>query len=172
MNNMFTALVCLLFAKYMRACDGETVTITTVYSALRRLCFAAGLGLSNQHTLVLLVLPLALWVLVFGARRHGWTAGTIASLFGWCVPTRCSRCRSRSALGGLDARDARDARGGCVLCRVLAGMLPYVYLPVASHFTAAGTWGDATTVSGTSQRHTPSCCPTCSCASSSSLFCS
>ncbi len=51
-----------------------------VQRLLGTLCFVAGLALSNQHTSVLLIGPLGLWVLVVGASRHGWTVGILAKL--------------------------------------------------------------------------------------------
>ena len=52
-----------------------------VQRLLGLLCFVAGLALTNQHTSILLIAPLALWVLVTGAQRHGWTATTLGKLF-------------------------------------------------------------------------------------------
>jgi hypothetical protein len=52
-----------------------------VQRLLGLLCFVAGLALTNQHTSILLIAPLALWVLVTGAQRHGWTAATLGKLF-------------------------------------------------------------------------------------------
>ena len=50
---------------------------------LATLCFVAGLGLTNQHTLVLLVAPLAAWVLLVGGMRHRWTVAQLTRLFAW-----------------------------------------------------------------------------------------
>jgi hypothetical protein len=94
--------------------------IAAVSSAQRRLywrvmsgALAAGLGLCNQHTLVLLVAPLAAWVLLSG--------------FPW-----------------LRWRGCAHAAGYFV-----AGLLPYLLLPVTQAFAMQpGSWGDTRTLGG------------------------
>ena len=80
--------------------------------AARWVAFSCGLGMTNQHTIALYVLPVALWVMWVGR----------------------SRLLTRGALVGLSAS-------------ALVGLLPYAYLPVASHARGC-SWGDPMSVSG------------------------
>jgi hypothetical protein len=59
--------------------------VLRLHRLLGGLCFLAGLALTNQHTSVLVIAPLGLWVLVVGAARHGWTPAVLGKLLLWCV---------------------------------------------------------------------------------------
>ncbi len=49
------------------------------------LCFVGALACTNQHTVVFYVGPFAVWVLLSGAMRHGWSGGALLVGFAWCV---------------------------------------------------------------------------------------
>ena len=99
LNNAFVAVICWLVASYdrdTRRPRGDTTAVPVPTRRLAVLCFVSGLGLTNQHTLVFLVVPLALWVLVIGSMRHGWTVSAVVRLLGWYVGTGVLAARQES----------------------------------------------------------------------------
>jgi hypothetical protein len=101
LNNLFAAAACLAFTQITRIFSSTTELDSKTLSGHRRLllasAFACGLALCNQHTIILLLLPMAVGVFV----------------------------RTPAPL--------RDPTHCCFyLAAALAGMLPYVLLPLRS----------------------------------------
>ncbi|XP_076833837.1 transmembrane protein 260 isoform X4 [Brachyhypopomus gauderio] len=110
LNNLFVGILFALSACFHTA---ESVSQKKKFALWGALC--CGLGLCNQHTLVLYVLVIVPWALI-----------------------------QLSAHSGLRLLDLL-ALGLCLL----AGFLPYLYLPVSSYLnTARWSWGDQTTLTG------------------------
>ena len=85
--------------------------------------FICGLSLTNQHTCIFLVFPVALAVLVAG---DTWTAGLSGA--------------RRLLLGFW--------RLLVLLSCGVVGLLPYLYLPIAARADALVSWGDCATLKG------------------------
>lgn len=109
LNNFLLALLCFLAVRF---------------SFHRKLIYAAegalvcGLALSNQHTAVLFVAPLASWV---------------------AIQLVTSRCRSHAP--GPWRRLALETL--ILASLLLFGLMPYIYLPLAAkHAPKPGSWGD------------------------------
>ena len=75
--------------------------------------FIFGLGMSNQHIILFIGIPLSLWIMFIG-KESLLASKSIAIMFG---------------------------------CFVL-GLLPYIYLPIASSLIPIASWGDQTTWAG------------------------
>ncbi|HXC53498.1 MAG TPA: DUF2723 domain-containing protein [Candidatus Limnocylindrales bacterium] len=104
LNNLFVALLLWLVLRWSEAPDDRHA---------RLIAFAAGLGLSNHHTFVLVCVPVAAW------------------------------------MGIVSRGDVLRPRKLAVLaaCSV-AGLLPYLYLPLAARHATTLSWGDPSTVAG------------------------
>ena len=85
--------------------------------------FICGLSLTNQHTCIFLVFPVALAVLVAG---DTWTAG----------------------LSGARRLLSAFSRLLVLLACGIVGLLPYLYLPIAARAGALVSWGDCATLKG------------------------
>src|SRR6185369_13085064 len=104
LNNLFVAMLLWLVLRWSEAPDDRHA---------RLIAFAAGLGLSNHHTFVLVCVPVAAW------------------------------------MGIVSRGDVLRPRKLAVLaaCSV-AGLLPYLYLPLAARHATTLSWGDPSTVAG------------------------
>ncbi|KAM9354137.1 protein O-mannosyl-transferase TMEM260 [Pholidichthys leucotaenia] len=110
LNNLFVGLLFFLTASFH--CAENTMQRRKI-AHWGALC--CGLGLCNQHTLVLYVLVIIPWVLYQLYSQKELSLWGLVSL-GLCF---------------------------------LAGLLPYIYLPISSYLnTARWSWGDQTTLSG------------------------
>ena len=115
LNNFLLSLLCLLTMRFSRNRDLRDAAAGALVS---------GLALSNQHTAVLFVAPLSLWVM---------------------VQLVTSRCRFHAAHAWR-----RLALEMVVLAGLfMLGLTPYAYLPLAAiHAPRPGSWGDVTTSRG------------------------
>ncbi|CAL8286647.1 unnamed protein product [Lota lota] len=110
LNNLFVGLLFSLLV-----CFFNPAYASRRWKLARLGALCCGLGLCNQHTLVLFVVPMALLVLA-SLRSNGELSFRLLGTLGACF---------------------------------IAGVLPYVYLPISSSLnTARWSWGDQTTLSG------------------------
>ncbi|KAJ8390871.1 hypothetical protein AAFF_G00100030 [Aldrovandia affinis] len=114
LNNLFIGLLFSLAACFHRA---DSAPRRRKFAQWGALC--CGLGLCNQHTLVLYVAIIVPWVLL--------------------------RLHSHQRL----PEDSPWLLGGVAVVLALCGLLPYLYLPASSYHNAARwSWGDQTSLSG------------------------
>ncbi|XP_034624383.1 transmembrane protein 260 isoform X1 [Trachemys scripta elegans] len=110
LNNLFVGLLMVLTVHFEEAATAKERSKISKVGA-----FCCGLSLCNQHTIVLYVLCIVLWVLFQLFKGKELSFGHLLKL-GLCL---------------------------------LAGLLPYLYLPASSYLNQARwTWGDQTTFQG------------------------
>ncbi|EGC39829.1 hypothetical protein DICPUDRAFT_52381 [Dictyostelium purpureum] len=84
LNNMFTAMLLFLGVWYTRVRIFENERYNTAFWTSERiayLCaFSCALGLTNQHTLVLVVVPFAFWLMFIAGRDQLWNMRIITNL--------------------------------------------------------------------------------------------
>ncbi|CAM9546150.1 unnamed protein product, partial [Scytosiphon promiscuus] len=125
LNNFLLSLLCSLAVRFSLRRDLKTATGGA---------FVSGLALSNQHTSVLYVIPLAAWVLF------------------QLVTSRCRQFCTAQLEGQQHHQHPR--RGICSETLVLAfglllGLLPYAFLPLGARYAPKpGSWGNVATWSG------------------------
>eukprot|EP01132_Coremiostelium_polycephalum_P003199 gene3199-4006_t len=85
LNNMFTALIIFMGVWYSRVKIWENQRFNSSFWTTERIAymsaFVCGLGLTNQHTLILIVVPFAFWLMFIAGRDQLWTLNHITSLF-------------------------------------------------------------------------------------------
>ncbi|CAM9699721.1 unnamed protein product [Choristocarpus tenellus] len=114
LNNFLVALIICLTLCFAR----NRTRNRAAFGAL-----TCGLALSNQHTAVLCILPLALWV--------AWQLSVC-------------RCRHHPKPWRTLTVDL-----SCLTISFFMGITPYAYLPLAAHISPqSGSWGDVTNWSG------------------------
>lgn len=125
LNNFSLSLLCWLAVRFSLRRDLPTATGGA---------FVSGLALSNQHTSVLYVVPLAAWVLF------------------QLVTSRCGRfCTVQ-----LEPEQRQQHPWRLIFSETLVlafglllGLMPYAFLPLAAkHAPKPGSWGNVTTWSG------------------------
>jgi len=119
LNNMLISLII-----YQTVCFGVLVTSGSKFdkmvSCSMKGAFISGLAMSNQHTALLFILPIATYVIVMLTRM---------------LPQDNKIDTLLSTLGKL------------ALC-FIGGLVPYLYMAISSQSPTPGTWGDQTTLSG------------------------
>ncbi|EFA77227.1 transmembrane protein [Heterostelium album PN500] len=83
-NNMFVAIIMLLSVWFVRTRIYENERFNASFWTSEKIAylsaFACALGLTNQHTLVLIVVPFAFWLMFIGGRDQLWSIRTITNL--------------------------------------------------------------------------------------------
>ncbi|EGG21538.1 transmembrane protein [Cavenderia fasciculata] len=83
-NNLFVALIMLMSVWYVRVRIYEDQVHNTSFWTSERIgylsAFVCGLGLTNQHTLVVIVAPFAFWLMLIGGRDQFWTTKSLANM--------------------------------------------------------------------------------------------
>ena len=139
MNNCFAALLCYLTLRAARARnrgDGAATLRCARWGA-----FCVGLGLCNQHTLVLYAAPLCLWVLA--------ACGTPGAAPKDAARRPAATPRHRVARRVASRAFSAAELASLALCGAL-GLAPYAYLPWAQRGGRAtpGSWGHTGTARG------------------------
>ena len=123
LNNLFVALFLYLTIRYYARRELTTALVGAL---------VAGMGLTNQHTLVLYLVPSILFILYFGRTQLVYTATEHTHVVDG---SRSYTYRPSVRLVHLG------------LC-FLAGLSFYAYLPWASARVTKASWGDCSNVSG------------------------
>lgn len=133
LSNFFVALLVWSFAAYGELAASPNAEPASLIVHARYIAFFCGLALTNQHTNILLALPLA-----------GWVAASLSRVL--CLP----RLGANPSERGPFSRVRQATLTISNLCFFFAlGLLPYAHLPIAHMFwRGPGSWGDASTVSG------------------------
>ncbi|GAM25052.1 hypothetical protein SAMD00019534_082270 [Acytostelium subglobosum LB1] len=84
MNNMFVALLVLEAVWYVRTRIFENERFNPSFWTSDRIAylsaFTCAIGLTNQHTLVLVVVPFAFWLMLIAGRDHLWSINNLTNL--------------------------------------------------------------------------------------------
>eukprot|EP01133_Synstelium_polycarpum_P015590 gene15590-18521_t len=84
LNNMFVAQLLLVAVLYVRVRIYENERFNGSFWTSERIAylsaFICALGLTNQHTFVLVVVPFAFWLMFIGGRGQLWTVRNISNL--------------------------------------------------------------------------------------------
>ncbi|KYR00576.1 transmembrane protein [Tieghemostelium lacteum] len=86
MNNMFVAAVLFMGVWYSRVRifeqqdDKNLQAFWNSYRVAYTSAFVCGLGLTNQHTLILIIVPFVLWIMLVAGRDKLWTIKSLISL--------------------------------------------------------------------------------------------
>jgi len=133
LSNFFVALLVWSFAAYGELATSPNAEPASLLARARYIAFFCGLALTNQHTNILLALPLA-----------GWVAASLSHVL--CLPRHGALPSERVTF----ARIRQATLTILNLCFIFAlGLLPYAHLPIAHTFwRGPGSWGDASTVNG------------------------
>lgn len=129
LNNLLLSLLCSLAVRFSFRRDLATATGGALVS---------GLALSNQHTAVLYVAPLAAWVML------------------QLVTSRCRRFNAVQRQQQRQQQDRHQHPWRCLFSETtvlvaffLLGLVPYAFLPLAAkHAPRPGSWGNVATWSG------------------------
>lgn len=120
LNNMLISLLCCIAVSFSFRRD-----LTTASAG----AFVSGLALSNQHTAVLYVIPLAIWAV-------------------FQLATSKNKFSHVSAIAKRERRSF-PAEVCILILSILLGLTPYAYLPLAGqHSPKAGSWGNVTSWRG------------------------
>ncbi|CAN0331157.1 unnamed protein product, partial [Hapterophycus canaliculatus] len=125
LNNFLLSLLCSLAVRFSFRRDLTTATGGA---------FVSGLALSNQHTSVLYVIPLAAWVLY------------------QFVTSRCRHfCKTQLEREQHQQHPLRRISSEALVLSfgLLLGLMPYAFLPLAAKYAPKpGSWGNVATWSG------------------------
>jgi len=144
LNNFFIALLLMMFVHYSECAiefsrsalnessvDRKNEVTRLGISKLQRITclasFVCGLALCNQHTSILLIVPMVLWV--------AWSQLQFPIFDTMNKPSRYSLLTLSSIAS--------------YALSLLMGLAPYIHMPVAHSFWRnRGSWGDTTTIKG------------------------
>jgi len=144
LNNLFIALLLALFVHYSESAleasrlalsetsiEGKNQVARSGIAKLQRVTciasFVCGLALCNQHTSILLILPMSLWV--------AWSQLQFPIFDKVNRPARFSLLTSSSI--------------ALYILSLLMGLIPYIHMPIAHSFWRnRGSWGDTTSLKG------------------------
>ncbi|CAM9178978.1 unnamed protein product, partial [Phaeothamnion confervicola] len=133
LNNFFTALILLLALRFAE------------HRSWRRggfAAFACGLALTNQHTVVLTVAPIAAWV-AWQLLTRSCAEAVEAKEAAKAMPTATTAATPVLPLARLTGGTA------LIVLAFLAGLTPYAYLPLAARIAPCpGSWGDVASSAG------------------------
>ncbi|KAN0015394.1 hypothetical protein ACTFIU_008125 [Dictyostelium citrinum] len=84
MNNMFVAMLMFLGVWYTRVRIFENERYNTAFWTSERIAylsaFSCAIGLANQHTLILIVIPFAFWLMFISGRDQLWSIKILSNL--------------------------------------------------------------------------------------------
>jgi len=144
LNNLFIALLLALFVHYSESAleasrlalsetsiEGKNQVARSGIAKLQRVTciasFVCGLALCNQHTSILLILPMSVWV--------AWSQLQFPIFDKVNRPARFSLLTSSSI--------------ALYILSLLMGLIPYIHMPLAHSFWRnRGSWGDTTSLKG------------------------
>ncbi len=120
LNNLIICCIIYQFVRFGKLAETAQAKFDHVLKCSMKGAFLSGLAMSNQHTSLLFIVPIAVYVLVI--------------IYGM-IPSDKKVIMMIRVTGNL------------ALCFV-GGLLPYVYLYITSHFPTPGTWGDQRSIQG------------------------
>lgn len=134
LSNFFVALLMWAFIVFSDAAMADDADPAKLLTYSRWIAFLCGLALTNQHTNVLLALPIAVWI------------GLALSGIIFLPPRGLHVIKKQTYF--LRVGNAIPHIAGLIGAFIL-GLVPYLHLPIAHTFwRGPGSWGDASTLRG------------------------